>query len=172
MINADISRNDVIRSQTYLQPPQDYKHLPAFLTMIVAVPLLLFLVWTQSALFAEARFLLSDYSAVNATVIDKEVKNRVLPNGNIENVYRIYLSFMADDQLTYASYYDSTESVFNQVALGSSEEIIYANQLPDINGRYQEVSSLASPLSLLQKLSLPALTLVLSLMVLIYYPVK
>lgn len=165
-------RNRAVQYSLSPNAEKNIKLFPAFITMTLTIPLILFLIWTQSSLFSEARFILSNSSTTNALVIDKDIKTRVNFWGQQEAVYRVYLAFNTTGISTYASYYDTSEADFQNTPYGAVEKVTYSNLSADINGRHSDLLAAASPFSIIQKIALPAIVIALGMILLFYYPSK
>ena len=172
MINIHMSRSSAIRPSFSVEAQQNIKLLPSLLTLILTLPLILLLVWTQSSHFSEARFILADASTADAIVIDKDIKKRVNAWGQSEQVYRIYLAFNTVGISTYASYYDTSKKSYQDTPFGAVEKVSYSNLSADINGRHSDLVAAASFFSIIQKIALPMIVIILGMILLVYYPSK
>ncbi|PCI51025.1 MAG: hypothetical protein COB51_02785 [Moraxellaceae bacterium] len=172
MINIHMSRSNAIRPSLSTKAQQNIKLLPSLLTLIVTLPLILFLVWTQSSHFSEARFILSNASTADAIVINKDIKKRINAWGQSEQVYRIYLAFNTVGISTYASYYDTSKKRYQDTPYGAVEKVSYSNLSADINGRHSDLVAAASLFSIIQKIALPVIIIILGMILLLYYPSK
>ncbi|PCJ18637.1 MAG: hypothetical protein COB04_06915 [Gammaproteobacteria bacterium] len=172
MINTHMSASNVIQHSLNITPNQNLAVLPAFITLVLTIPLILALVWSNSTSFSEARFILSDSNSADALVIDKDVKKRMNVWGTEESVYRVYLAFNTKGRSTFASYYDTTEEQYHKIPYGELEKVTYSKLSADINGRHTDLVAAASLLSVLQKTALPAIIIILGMILLFYYPSK